>query len=108
MEKTQLQELTEKVGLVMENYRKDYPEVKMKEDYFPLKITEEWGECLQTYLMLSDQGRQKGKTKEEIKDHFSEEIADVFGYLLAFAQSQEIDLAEALEKKWFQYLKQST
>ena len=52
MKKTQLQELTEKAKKVVKMYEEQYPEVKMGQDYLPLKITEEWGECMQTYLML--------------------------------------------------------
>ena len=99
-----LEELTEKAKLVIEKYKKDYPDVKMDRDYFPFKITEEWGECLQTYLMYTDRGRQKGKTKEEIKEMFSEEIADVFAYILLFADAEGIDPVEAVNKKWFSYL----
>jgi NTP pyrophosphatase (non-canonical NTP hydrolase) len=102
---TQLEELTKKVDLVMKVYQKDFPEIKMDRDYFAFKISEELGECLQAYLMLTNRGRQKGKTKEEIKDNFADEIADVFGRLLLFAKNENIDLADALDKKWFKYLK---
>ena len=70
----------------------------MDRHYFPFKMTEKWGECLQAFLMLTDRGRQKGMSKEEIKLSFSEEIADVFGYLLLFADNENIDLVKALEK----------
>ena len=100
----QMKELTEMAKVVMEKYKKDYPDVRVDRDYFPFKITEEWGECLQVYLMLTDRGRQKGKSKAEIQDLFSQECADVFGFLLLFAESEGIDLAEALQKKWFSYL----
>lgn len=105
MEKTQITELTEKAKKVIELYKIEFPDVKMDRDYFPLKITEEWGECMQAYLMLSDRGRQKGKTKEEIRDLLSQEFADVFAYLLLFAESEGVDLAESVKKKWFSYLK---
>jgi len=98
------QQLTQKVLKVMENYEKRFPDVKVDRDYFPFKITEEWGECLQTYLMLTKRGRQKDKSVEEIKEMFTEEIADVFGFLLLFAENEKIDLTEALEKKWFKHL----
>jgi len=104
-DKTQIKDLTEKAERVIELYKKEYPDVKMDRDYFPFKISEEWGECLQTYLMLTDRGRQKGKSKEEIKDMFGKEIADVFGYLLIFAQKENIDIVKELESKWFAYLK---
>ena len=101
---TQLQELTEKVKVVMERYKKDYPDVQVDRNYFPFKVTEEWGECLQAFLMVTDRGRQKGMSKEEIKAEFSKEFADVFGFLLLFAENEGVDLAEALDKKWFTYL----
>lgn len=99
-----VRELTKKVRKVMDRYKLEYPDVKADRDYYPFKITEEWGECMQAFLMLSDRGRQKGKTKEEIREMFSQEIADVFGYLLLFAQNEGIDPVEALTKKWFAYL----
>lgn len=104
MGKNKLKELTEKTKKVMEKYKKDFPDIKMGRDYLPFKITEEWGECLQVYLMLTDRGRQKGKNKEEIRRMFSEEFADVFAYLLLFADSEGIDLIAAISKKWFAYL----
>lgn len=105
MNQTQIKEITEKAKKVMEMYLKEYPDVKMDRDYLPFKLTEEWGECLQAYLMYTDRGRQKGKSKEEIKELLSKEFADVFGYLLLFAENEGIDLAQSMEDKWFTYLK---
>ncbi len=104
-DKTQIQQLTEQAKAVMKNYRKQYPDVKMGRDYLPLKITEEWGECLQVFLMLTDRGRQKGMSKKEIQKLFSEEFADIFAYLLIFADSEGIDVVESFTKKWLVYLK---
>ena len=103
-EQSQIIDLTKKVKLVMDKYKIDYPEVKMDRDYFPFKITEECGECLQAYLMLTDRGRQKDKSKVEIKNDLSKEIADVFGYLLFFADSEGIDIEKAISDKWLRYL----
>lgn len=105
MEKSEIQALTAKVKEVIRLYKEQYPDVQMDRDYIPLKITEEWGECLQAFLMLSDRGRQKGKSKDEIRAELEKEMADVFGYLLAFADAEGIDLPRALERKWFAYLK---
>lgn len=102
---SEIMQLTEKVKRIVRLYHEKYPEVNMDRDYAPFKITEEWGECLQAYLMLTDRGRQKGKSKEEIKSILQAEIADVFGYLLMFADNEGVDLAKAMEKKWFGYLK---
>jgi NTP pyrophosphatase (non-canonical NTP hydrolase) len=102
--KTQIQQLTEKAKAVMRNYKKRYPDVKIGRDYLPLKITEEWGECLQVFLMLTDRGRQKRMSKKEIQKLFSEEFADIFAYLLIFADNEGVDIVESLTKKWFKYL----
>lgn len=100
-----LEELHRKTATIMEMYSEEFPEVKVDRDYYPFKITEEWGECMQAYLMYTDRGRQKGKSKEEIKEMLETEIADVFGFLLLFAKKEGIDIEEALEKKWFKRLK---
>ena len=104
MNESEMKEITRKAKLVLQQYQREFPDVRMDRDYIPFKITEEWGECLQTYLMLTDRGRQKGKTKEEIRTMFSEEFADVFAYLLLFAEAEGIDPVEAVTKKWFSYL----
>jgi len=99
-----ISKLTEKAKLVMQKYEREFPDVKVDRDYFPFKLTEEWGECMQIYLMLTDRGRQKGKSKEEIKESFANEFADVLGFLLLFADREGVDLEEALSKKWFSRL----
>ena len=101
---TQLKTLTEKAKTIMTMYGEEFPEVQVDRDYYPFKISEEWGECMQAYLMYTDRGRQKGKTKEDIKEMFEQEIGDVFGFLLLFAEREGVDLEQALEKKWFKRL----
>ncbi len=100
-----IKELTKKTKQIMEMYQQEFPEVVVDRDYYPFKLTEEWGECLQTYLMLTDRGRQKGYSKTEIQEMLKMEMADVIGFLLLFADKEGIDLEEALEDKWFSRLK---
>lgn len=104
---TQLQDISTKVAKVIAMYKEEYPDVNMDRDYVPFKLTEELGELMQRYLMLTDRGRQKGMTKKDIKQEFARELADVFGYLLAFADQEGVDIAEAIDQKWFAYLKQA-
>jgi NTP pyrophosphatase (non-canonical NTP hydrolase) len=87
--------------MVMQKYSEEFSEIKVDRDYFPFKLSEELGECIQTYLMLTDRGRQKGKSKEEIKKLFENEIADVLGFLILFAENENIDLEKAINEKWF-------
>lgn len=104
MNKTEFQEITQKAKRVQAQYQVEYPDVKMDRDYIPFKITEEWGECMQVYLMLTDRGRQKGKNKEEIKKLLEQEFADVFAFMLLFAEQEGIDPVKAVSEKWFSYL----
>jgi len=99
-----LKELTKKLNAVLERYRENFPDVVVDRDYFPFKVTEEWGECLQAYLMLTKRGRQKGKNESEIQQDFEKEFADVFGFLMLFADREGIDIEKALNDKWFKQL----
>ncbi len=101
---TQIQKLTASARQVMDLYQEEYPEVIMDRDYLPFKITEEWGECLQAYLMYSDRGRQKGMSKEEIHKELGKEFADIFAYLLLFAENEGIDLSQEFANKWGKYI----
>ncbi len=104
MPASNIQDLTTKVRQVMDKYKQEFPDVVVDRDYYSFKVTEEWGECIQAYLMFTDRGRQKGKSKDEIKAMLEEEFADVLGFLLLFAESEKVDLVKALEKKWFSRL----
>jgi len=101
MSDASLKALTKKVKRVLTEYKSNFPNVITDRDYFPFKVTEEWGECLQNYLMLTDRGRQKGLSKEEIHAEFTKEFADVLGMLLLFADNEGIDIEKAFDEKWF-------
>ena len=63
------------------------------------------GELTQAYLSLTNRWRKRDKTEEEIKNNFSDELADVMWHLLLLANHNNIDMQKALEEKWFKYLK---
>ena len=100
-----MKEIIEKTKLIMKKYSEEYPEITIDRDYYPFKLTEELGECMKSYLMYTDRGRQKGLNKDEIREEFESELADVFGFLLLFADHEGVDLEKAIEKKWFTRLK---
>jgi len=68
--------------------------------WFILKLQEEVGELIQSYLMLSGKARTKGKSPEEIQAEFNHEVADVFCHTLLLARFYGIDLEKAVEEKW--------
>ncbi len=100
-----IQEITEKIKKVMSMYQEEYPDIDMKDDFFPMKVGEEWGECLQSYLMMTGRGRKKNKSDEEIKSEFKKELSDVCGMLFLFADREGVDLEVSIQENWFNYLK---
>ena len=98
-----IQQLTDKIELVSGKYADKVGIVRDK-DWFVFKLQEELGELTQKYLMMTDRGRKKGLTDEEIRIGFEDEVADVFGQLLLLAKHFDVDLEKSLERKWFAYL----
>ena len=71
--------------------------------WFVLKLQEEVGELIQSYLMLSGKARTKGKSPEELQDDFHKEVADVFCQTLLLARFYGIDLEKEVDDKWLQW-----
>lgn len=102
-----LPELTAKVAQVSDTYAR-VCDIARDRDWHVLKLQEEVGELVAEYLRLSGRGRRKGMSEDEIRTALADEAADVLAMVLLFARDAEIDLAEALERKWFKYLKTET
>ena len=96
--------LSEKLDEVSLLYTKNY-KIKRDADWYILKLQEELGELIQSYLMLVGQARKKGKTKAEIRSVFEAEIADVFSHVVILAKYFDVDLEKAVEKKWLKWTK---
>lgn len=91
-----LSEEIEKVSLI---YTKKF-DIKRDNNWFILKIQEELGELIQSYLKLHGKARIKGKTENELKKDFAKEVADVFCHVLLLARHNNIDLEKEINKKW--------
>lgn len=71
--------------------------------WYLAKLTEELGELQSAYL--ATQGAQRGAlTEAEARQNLIDETADLFGFLMVFADWQGIDLADAFAAKWGRYL----
>lgn len=99
-----IQEITNKIEQVADRYSKDF-DIEYTDDWFLLKLQEEFGEMTRAHLMLTHRTRRKISSEQEGKEALAEEVADVFAYILLFAQRMDIDIQDALTKKWFQFLK---
>ena len=73
-------------------------------DWFIMKLTEELGELVQSYLKYAGQARTGGESKSKLKQDLEDELADVVGMALLTAKSQNIDLEDAFKRKWLKYL----
>jgi len=69
-----------------------------------LKLQEEIGELVSAYLSSTERGRKRGKSTAQIKENFEDELADVLGQLLVTANYFNVDIENALKRKWFKYL----
>jgi NTP pyrophosphatase (non-canonical NTP hydrolase) len=67
------------------------------------KMTEEMGEVSAAWLKQAGQSRGAAAPGD-----LADELADLMGFTLALAQSENIDLAAALDRKWGQHLPQGT
>jgi len=99
-----IKDLTKEVEQISKMYSERF-EIDRDGNWFVLKLQEEMGELIQSYLMMIKQGRHKGKTPEEIKDNFRHEVADVFSHVLLLAGFYKIDLEKEVEEKWLKWKK---
>ncbi|WP_421857959.1 hypothetical protein [Oricola sp.] len=76
-------------------------------DWYVMKVQEEAGETVSAYLRMTLRGRHKGDTADEIRRQFEDELSDLLASVLLVAEKNGVDLQEAMERKWFSYLKAS-
>lgn len=67
------------------------------------KLSEELGEVTAAYLKMAGQGRTSD-APDVLRQNLEDELADLFGFLLLFADWQGVDLSNALVAKWGQHL----
>ncbi|HWY79670.1 MAG TPA: hypothetical protein VNW29_04900 [Candidatus Sulfotelmatobacter sp.] len=96
--------LTIKVEEVSQAYAKKFG-IKRDSEWFLLKLQEELGELVQSYLKMTGQARKKNKTEEELRTEFRNEIADVLSHVLLLAKHYEVDLEKEIKEKWLVWTK---
>jgi NTP pyrophosphatase (non-canonical NTP hydrolase) len=97
MEIKQLQDSASKVFL--NNLKRD--NIEASQDYLIMKLTEELGEFVQSFLAHKKRCRPaKCIPAQKSKREISKELADVLGIIFVIAKTMKIDVEEALIKKW--------
>ena len=80
--------------------------VAIDKDFSVLKLYEEVGELAQAVLIHNKKSRpEKFVSVEESKNMIAQELADVVGMCLVNAELFDIDLEEAIDKKWLAKVK---
>ena len=102
----ELSELTRKIEAVSQTYSRKY-KIKRDLNWFVLKLQEEMGELTQSYLMMNGSGRNKNKSKAELRSDFEKELADVFCHVLLLAKSHKVDMERAIDEKWLTWYKKT-
>lgn len=97
-----LHALTDQIEEVSKLYSKKFG-INRDPDWYVLKLQEELGELIQSYLMKVGQGRSKGLTQQELDDKFRQEVADVFCHILLLAKAHQVDLKKEIDKKWLKW-----
>jgi len=97
MEFKQLQDQIAKIFL--SNLERD--KIEVSDDYLMLKINEELGEFMQSYIVHKKKCRPaKYLSLEESKREMAKELSDVIGLAFVISHVFKIDVEEALIKKW--------
>lgn len=96
----EFKELQEKVIKNAKEYCKKY-NIELDEDFALFKLYEEVGELAQNVLIHRKKCRpEKYISEEESKDELAKELADILGILIVTAYLLDIDLEDAIDKKW--------
>lgn len=75
-------------------------DIERTDDWFVLKLGEEVGELMQAYLARAGQTRDKGRSSSQLEDDFRDELADVLAQVLLISKRCDVDLDDAVAKKW--------
>ena len=96
----EFKELQKKVVENAINYGKKY-NVQIDEDFALLKLYEEVGELAQAVLIHRKKSRPEKHLPEAMsKKELAKELADIAGLVMVNAHLLDIDLEEAIDKKW--------
>ena len=96
-----MEEYLDRVRTSLKTYKENNPHIVIDSDYLIMKITEEWGECTQAYLMKTKRSRDKGFSEKELRTKFEDEFADVLAFLLTLAIEENINIDEVTNRKWY-------
>ena len=76
-------------------------DIEIDEEFVMLKFFEEMGEFSEALLTYKNKSRPDKKlSEEESETELANELADVVGMAMVLAEVYDVDLEEAIKKKW--------
>ena len=76
-------------------------DIDIDEEFVMLKLFEEMGEFSEALLTYKNKSRpDKQLPKKESEEELAKELADVVGMAMVVAEVYDVDLEEAMKKKW--------
>lgn len=78
----------------------DRCDITRDEFWYLAKLSEEVGELNAAYLSATGRGRDRGLDALALKQAVADEVADVFAQILLFSEANEIDIPQAVARKW--------
>lgn len=97
-----LHEIAARIEKLSVQYAEVYG-IERSAEWALLKLTEEVGELAQAHLTATGQSRDRGLDAETQRQVLADEVGDVLGMCLVYAQQMGIDPVDAVTTKWFQH-----
>lgn len=94
-----LKDIENQVEAVSQIYAERFG-IERSSSWFMLKLQEEVGELVQSFLVMTGQARTKDITAEQSQNNFRDELADVLCQTLLIAHHHNIDIEQAIAAKW--------
>ncbi|MES0882974.1 pyrophosphatase [Roseibium sp. SCP14] len=103
MSKKSLSQIERDVLAVSDIYAERF-EIERGSAWYLAKLTEELGELTAADLKCAGNARSSGKSRQDLEEDLADEAADLFAHILLFCRNRNIDLEQALERKWLKHL----
>lgn len=71
--------------------------------WYALKVSEEAGEVAKAFVTLVGQGRSKLPPAES-REKLADELADLVAHAMLLAMNEDIDIEDAIRRKWLSHL----
>lgn len=94
--------LSQQVGQISDRYAASNG-IERDRAWYALKVSEEAGEVAKAFVTLVGQARSK-MPQAEAREKLADELADLLAHAILLAMNENIDIEDAIRRKWLSYL----